>query len=250
MILKWGSYAHDQNEVGVRIHYRGIFDTFGRRMGDVHDWHILGAKLASSQANITTALASLEAAYLTDYNDLILYLDDGTTETRHKLLNENMFGGTHVTSFGYISGPWKMQTEYANRRTFFATVRGEQRYGSGQYSWKERIRIKGTGGAKFRYMPRLVGVPIAQTLQTATSYYYIQEGSAIGRQAYIAPPGPLYPGIEHLPERVIEYYSPDEIRTDGTNLQEEMFLTTWRYVMEATTAQLFSIFTLPTITGF
>jgi hypothetical protein len=245
MILKWGSHAHAQDEVGIRITKRSIFDTFGRRMGMVHNWHILGAIHASSQANLTTALGTLEAAYDLDYNDRKLYLNNGTTETEHILLNSACFGGTHVTGFGYIDGPWKMRTEYANRRTFWAMVQGEIRTGSGQYAWKERVRIKGTGGQKFRYMPRLVGSPIAQTLQTATSFYYIQEGSAVGREAYIAAPGPLYPSIEHLEQREIAYYTPEDMRTDGTNPQNEKYLTTWRYVMEATTDAGFSAFTLP-----
>lgn len=244
MILKWGSYTHEQNEVGIRIHQRSIFDTFGRRMGEVIDWHILGAKLGSSQANITTQLDTLETAYATDYGDLTLYLDDGTTPTKHSLTNSSTFGGTHVTGFGYIDGPWKMRTEYANRRTFWAMIRGERRVGSGQYAWKERIRIKGTGGPKFRYMPRLVGAPIPQVVQTLTTFYYIQEGSAVGRQAHIAPPGPLYPLIEHHDEREIAYYSPDEMRYGGAN---EKYLTTWRYVMEATVDQGFSAFTLPSV---
>lgn len=243
MILKWGSYAHAQDEVGIRIHKRSIFDTFGRRMGMVHDWHILGAVHGTSQADLTSKLSALETAYDSDYLDLKLMLNDGTTETQHKLLNSAVFGGTHVTGFGYIDGPWKMQLEYANRRTFWATVRGEIRTGSGQYAWKERLRIKGTGGAKFRFMPRLVGTPIAQTLQTATTFFYIQEGSAVGREAYIAPPGPLFPSIEHEEEREIGYYTPEDMRTDGTNPQNEMFLTTWRYVMEATVAEAFSEFT-------
>lgn len=245
MILKWGSYAHAQDEVGIRIHKRSIFDTFGRRMGMVHNWHIIGAVHGTSQSDLTTKLNALETAYDSDYLDLKLFLNDGTTETTHVLNNSAVFGGTHVTGFGYMDGPWKMQLEYANLRTFWAMIQGEIRTGTGQYAWKERVRIKGTGGPKFRYMPRLVGQPIQQTLQTETSFYYIQEGSAVGREAYIAPPGPLYPSIEHVEQREIAYYTPEDMRTDGTNPQNEKFLTTWRYVMEATTDQGFSAFTLP-----
>lgn len=245
MILKWGSYAHSQDEVGVRITRRSIFDTFNRRMGEIEDWHILGAIHATSQAAITTALASLEAAYAEDYRDLILYLADGTTETRHKLLSSSTFGGTKVTGFGYIDGPWKMRCEYANRRTFWASVRGERRTGSGQWAWRERLRIVGTGGPKWTYMPQLVGYPTAQTLQTATPYFYIQEGMAVGRQSYIAPPGPMYPQIEHEELRHIDYLTPKDMRYGGQN---EMFTTTWRYVMEATSMQGFTNLFVPPVT--
>ena len=245
MILKWGTaYTHAQDEVGIRIHKRSIFDTFGRRMGEVEDWYILGAIHAASQAALTTALTALQTGYDTDYMNLILYLADGTTATKHQLLNSSTFGGTHVTGFGYVDGPWKMRCEYANRRTFWATVRGERRTGSGQYAWKESVSIKGTGGSKFRYMPQLVGIPQAQTLQTATTYYLIQEGMAIGRQAYIAPPGPIYPGTEHQEMREIQYFTPRDMRVGGN----EMYVSRWKYIMEQTLDFGFADFILPTIT--
>lgn len=244
MILKWGDYTHGLNEVGVRISRRSIFDTFGRRMGEVEDWNILGAVLQNSQANITAALSSLEAAYNTSHQDLILYLADGSTPTQHKLLNSECFGGTNCTGFGYIDGPWKMRTEYANRRTFWASVRGERRVGTGLYAWKESMTVKGTGGPKWRFMPQLLGVPIAQTLQTDTTYYYVQEGMAIGREAYIAPPGPVYPGIEHLEMREVRYITPKDIRYPNNY---ELWTTTWRYVMEATNNMGFSAFTNPVV---
>lgn len=40
MILKWGSHAHAQDEVGIKIEYKSIFDKFNRRIGDVQEWHI------------------------------------------------------------------------------------------------------------------------------------------------------------------------------------------------------------------
>jgi hypothetical protein len=245
MILKWGSYTHSLNEVGIRISRRSIFDTFGRRMGEVEDWNILGAVLQNSKANITAALSSLETAYNTSHQDLILYLADGTTETKHKLLNSECFGGTNCTGFGYIDGPWKMRTEYANRRTFWASVRGERRVGTGLYAWKESMTVKGTGGAKWRFMPQLLGVPIAQTLQTDTTYYYVQEGMAVGRETYIAPPGPVYPGIEHMEMREVRYITPKDIRYPN---KYELYTTTWRYVMEATNNMGFSAFTSPVVT--
>lgn len=244
MILKWGAYAHDQDEVGIHIHRRSIFDKFNRRMGDVQDWHIIGAKQASSQAAITTALDSMKSAYDNDYRDLILYLNDGSTATHHSMTSDSTFGGTKVVHFNFPPGPWKMQTEYANRRTFHIVVRGETRTGTGQYSWKERVSIKGTGGPKFRYMPSLTGAPVSQTLQQQTTFFYVQEGHAVGRETYIVPPGPLYPGIEHQDMREIIYETPDDIRVGG----QEMFHTRWKYVMEATASQGFSAFILPTVT--
>lgn len=246
MILEWGGHRHAQDEVGVKIEYRSLFDKFGRRMGEVQEWHILGAVCADSQAALTSAIAGLEAAYLADYQNLTLYLNDGTTPTAHQLINTDTFGGTHVAFFGYIEGPWKMQLEYANRRTFYIVVRAEKRWGTGLYAWKERLTIKGTGAAKFRYMPSMNAAPVSQTLQQSTTFFYVQQGMGIGRQASAVVPGPLFPGIEHAEQRRIAYDSPTDIVVNG----EEMFMTTWQYVMEATAAQGFSAFIIPTVSPF
>jgi hypothetical protein len=245
MILTVGGYSHEQNEVGFRITKRTIYDYFHRPMGEVEDWNILGAIHRNSQSEITSALATLEAAYATPEVDLTVYLSDGTTKTQHELKTADCFGGVNRTGFGYIDGPWKMRCEYANRRTFWGSFRGEKRTGTGQYAWKESVTIKGTGGSKWRYMPRLVGVPIGQTLQTDTPFYYVQEGMAIGRETWIAPPGPLYPSIEHEEMREIRYFTPKDIRVQE---KYELFTTTWRYVMEATTDQGFTAFVLPVVT--
>ncbi|MCP4166509.1 MAG: hypothetical protein GY759_11525 [Chloroflexi bacterium] len=232
MILKWGDHAHAQDEVGIKIEYKTIFDKFDRRIGDIQEWHIVGAVVSTTQAGLTTALSTLESAYSNDYRDLVMYLNDGTTATRHKLSNSDTFGGTHVAFFGYIEGPWKMQLEYANRRTFYIVIRAEVRTGGGQYAWKERLSVRGTGGQKFRYMPSLNAAPELQVLQQSSTYFYIQQGMAIGRQAYIIPPGPLYSSIEHLEQRKITYETPKEIRVNGS----ELYTTTWQYIMEGTTA--------------
>jgi hypothetical protein len=232
MILKWGNHAHAQDEVGIKIEYKSIFDKFNRRIGDVQEWHIIGAVHAASQAALTTALTTLETAYRSDYKDLVMYLNDGTTATKHKLTNDSAFGGTQVAFFGYIEGPWKMQLEYANRRTFYIVIRAEIRTGSGQYAWKDQLSVRGTGGQKFRYMPSMNADPHLQVLQQSTTYFYLQQGMAIGRHSYITPPGPFYPSIEHQEQRRIKYDSPKDVRING----QELYTTSWQYVMEGTTA--------------
>lgn len=245
MILKWGGYSHQQDEVGIRISKRAIKDSFNRVMAYVHDWDILGTVHAADQAGITTALTGLETAYQTGDKDLCLYLNDGSTKTKHELVTANMFGGTTVEGFGYISGPWKMGVEYANQRTFFAKIQAEERVTTDNYfGWKERLRIQGTGAQKWRYMPQLSGAPVAQILQTQTPFFYIQSGVAYGRTSYINPPGPLYPGIEHADQRVVEYDTARDIRISG---KKEIYRTSWTYVMEATVAQGFSAFVVPSV---
>ena len=241
MKLKWGSYNHDDDSVGVKIRYQSTYDKFGRRIGEVQEWHIIGAIIGTDQADLKTKLASLEEAYNTDYKNLVLYHNDGTTESQHTLTNNSTFGGTHVHFFGYIEGPWKMQLEYANRRTFHIVIRGETRVGTGLYAWREQLTTVGTGGQKFRYMPSLNAVPELQIIQQSTTFTYEQEGVAIGRTSHPAVPAPVFPSIEHVESRVIQKHTPKEIRVGGA----ELYLIQWKYVMEATTSQKLLSFTLP-----
>jgi len=246
MIFKWGLYAHGQDEIGVKIRKRGIFDSFGRRMGTIEEWHIVGNIKGTSQVDITTKLAALELAYDTDYKDAVIYLNDGATETQHKIDNSKTFGGVHVVDFGYISGPWKMRTEYANKRTFYIVLRAEHRTGTGIYSYHERLVQNGTGASKWAMMHSLNALPIAQNLNAYTSVKYVQQGVAVGRTAYPAPPAAMWSAWVHGDLTKIEYLTPEDLRW-GTgpilqNTQQDKFGISWTYVMEAPVAGIFGGF--------
>lgn len=250
MIFKYGSYSHDSCECGLRVSATAIMDQYRRRMGTVFEYTIVGVKIVPTQstpnatkAALTAALQAMEAAYAVDNQNCGLYLPDGTTPTAHVLVSANTFGGIKVVQPPtYIEGPWTGQVEYLNRRTYSIVLRAEVRTGTGLHSWKERLTIRGTGGAKWRYSPRENGDPQRQDLQTATTFYYIQEGQAVGRQGYPTPSSPLFPNLEHGEMREIAYDSPQDLNAAGN---PEMYPISWRYVQEATVSQLFPGFTPP-----
>lgn len=256
MIFKYGDYEHDQDEVMIRTSETAIMDKFMRRMGQISEWTIFGvcqvpenpAGHAATQADLTTKLDALVEAYKLDYQDCGLYLNDGTTATEHVIENDNTFGGVKVVSPpAFLNGPWTGRIEYYNRRTYFLVIRFETRVGSGLYDWDERITIKGTGGTKWRYSPQETGSPQKQDLQALTTFQYIQEGSCIGRQDWEPPSDPLYPTIEHGDLRVRVFESAKDKAYDGATLTQEMFGTSWRYVMETHVSESFSAFVVPTI---
>jgi hypothetical protein len=123
----------------------------------------------------------------------------------------------------------------------------EIRVGTGLHSWKERVVVRGTGGPKWRYSPRESGVPESQTLQTATSYWYIQEGEAVGRETWPTPNVPLFPSIEHGEMRTMVYDAPRDIRYGS---DPEMYGCQWSYKMEATADQGFPAFVVPVPPAF
>jgi len=245
MIFKYGSYAHEQAEVGVRAEYTSIFDTFRRRMGEKIRFTIIGVKRADTQAALITKLNALFTAYMEDYKDFGLYLDDGVTPTNMVVSNAATFGGVKVVvPPSMINGPWSGRPEFANQKTYYFVLEAETRVGEGIYAWKQRLVVKGTGGPKWRYSPRQVGDPQVQTLQTNTSFWYIQTGANIGRKDYYPAEAPLFPSIEHGEMREVGYDSAREIRYPG---EAELFGTDWKYFMEATVSQGFTSFLLPTL---
>jgi len=254
MIFKYGSYSHDQDEVMVRTSVQSIFDRFNRRMGDMIEYTIIGVKKVpyntddeTTKEDLTTALQELTDAYDVDYEDFGLYHDDGTTPTRHIVTNNETFGGTKVVvAPSFMSGPWTGRVEYVDRRMYYLVLRAEIRVGEGLYSYSERLTIRGTGAAKWVYSPQEIGDPQAQTLQTSTSFWYVQEGECVGRQDWEAPADPLFPSIEHGEMRVRTFETAKDIVVGG----QEMFSTSWKYFMEATVSQSFSAFDVPSISGF
>lgn len=255
MIFRYGSYTHDQDEVMVRTSSQWLVDGFNRRMGEVIEYTIIGVKRvaddpdpAVTQAALTDALYDLTEAYNFDYKDIELLQDDGSTPTRHVLYNEDTFGGIKVVvPPSFMNGPWGGRVEYSNCRTYYIVIRAEIRVGDGLFSLKQKLTVRGTGGPKWRYSPKLVGSPDGQVLQTATSFWYIQEGEAIGRSDFPVPADVLYPGIEHQEMRLVEYTDAADIVVGKSGNDAEMFGTAWKYMMETVSSEAFSAFVVPTV---
>lgn len=249
MIFKKGTYVHDQSSVGLRVEYFSIFDQMKRRMGEKVRFTLVGVLRATSQTELTTKIQDLFAAYQTDYEDIGLYLDNGTTPTAHVIDSSTTWTGVKVVSGpNFINGPWSGQPEYANQRTYFIVLEAETRSGSGTYAWKERLMIKGTGAPKWVYSPQQQGDPQQQTLQTNTSFWYIQEGSAVSHGTnFISPSNPLFPAAEHGDMREVQFETGDDMVWDNNlgSVVTRQNKTSWKYFMEATVSQGFSAFILP-----
>jgi hypothetical protein len=246
MIFKWGSYSHEQAENAVKTEHHAVLDNFGRRIGEKIRYTVLGVKRATTQAGLTTALNTLISEYQNDYRDFGLYLDDGTTPTSMVVSNAATFGGTRVVvPPSMINGPWSGRPEYAQQKTYFLVIECELRSApDAYYAWRQRLTVKGTGAAKWVYSPQILGSPQYQQLQSATSYWYIQQGMSIGNTGYTAAEAPLYPGIEHGDMREMSYDSAQQIRYPGVG---RLFRRDWKYFMEAVTPETFTSFVLPSL---
>lgn len=240
MIVKWGTYPHANNEVRVNIQRQQHYNERGLRTGYTETWHLTGFMQAIDQAALTTALGTLKAAYATDGQNLILYLDDGTTPTTHQLLTGSSISGTKV-----ISGPEFPEgagAEYATAsafRTYGIVVQAEFKETTplpgDTLVWQESLSIQGTGEGDFVLVPIINGKWDVQDMFQATNVIARQSGSAIGRTGYPTPPAPIFGDWEHKPKRTITDKNPKRAGPPG-NPQYVEWEREWLYEFESNAA--------------
>ena len=196
MFFRYGGYTHANNEVelaSVQRSYSASQAGSQRMRREV--WTLKGEIQAASQAALTTALASLEAAYAKDGGDLTFFLDDGTTPTQHAIVSGQSLGGTRVLSLVYPQG---RGAEYATFRTYEIQIEAEFliAQSNGLVSWQEAITFTGTGGSDWAVTEVLNGPPVIEQVGTHTLCTASQDGSAVGELQYPIPPGPFAPANE------------------------------------------------------
>lgn len=232
MILKYGNYAHSQNEVNVDIKKRTIENEAKQKTGYIETWTITGILHASTQAALTTAIASLKSNYAVNGYDLTLYLDDGTTPTSHGLSSSGAKGGVRIIegpSFPITTG-----AEYSTYRTFSIVAEAEYNIESGSgnqpkyESYDESITFQGTGGPIWKLFPTLNGRWQRQQVAERSSYTVQQRGRAVGKNTRPSPPPPIWPDAEHEEQRVIEFGTPDRVGNGYEN-----YPISWSYVFES-----------------
>lgn len=229
MYLKYGSYTHAANEAEIKItRDTNNRDSQGRLVKMTERWQIDGELQAASQSAITTAIDALIAAYSSDNSDLILYLDDGTTESSHTLKRADAISGPRVVQ--RPSFPTGRGAEYATFRTYSIAVEADFAGDSsvGLVSWMETLEFFG-GGERWAYLETLNGAPQRQTLAQQTTYHVTQRGEAVGLLAYPSVQGPIWPSQEHTDQRRITRSVPDKVGPS----RFENWKVSWEYHFES-----------------
>lgn len=216
-VAKWGSYTHDNNEIGFasirRTEQRG---QTGARYLYKLQFVLRGVKTASTHAALQTALAALEDAYSENGRDFTFEITDGTTtvETVHKLLNSDTVNGVRVVGgVNYIDGMpgvWGMRTELVFRRTYQITLEADiYDPESGIVLFQQTIRQFGFGGRDFVVQEYLDAFPLEQTTKLFTKIRAQQLGIAVGLDTYPVFPAPIWPGsLTAYPEPLQEMQTP------------------------------------------
>jgi hypothetical protein len=192
--IRYRNYTHDEGEVAFEINQvanlnpaNGVIDTV------THLWTLSGELLVTdgsdNQAELSTRINALAAAYSVPGGDLVFLLDDGTASS-HLIRSNATIGGTKVLSFDWLNGP----AEYSNHRSYRITLRADYAVppNSGLTYWKETYEFSG-GGPKIRHQESVRGRPRAQTIKKFTIYRARQFGTIVGQYTYPAWPSPLWP---------------------------------------------------------
>jgi hypothetical protein len=226
MILKYGSYAHDQNECAVVITKRAVFSPRGDREFVRETWSITGIKQAATQPALSGTLAALRAAYAVNGLDAGLYLDDGATLTDHALPSAAALGGVRVVRLDYPHGSG---AEYSTFRTYRLTLEADFPDAAGNLlDYAESLNFAGTGGPRRIFLEVLEGLPQEQIGAQCTTCRATQQGRAVGFGAYPVPPPPIWPLAELPDRRRITLGTPERIAG-----QFARFPVEWSYAFES-----------------
>lgn len=210
MYFKYGSYSHEENEVSFTHSRVAKLDSGGVVFGYDETYKLKGRLHGDTQAELTTAINALKAAYAVQFQDLVLYDNSGAV-TAHTLLNSETLGGVRVLEGP--SFPDSMGAEYSTYRTYEIVV-GAVAPISGQgnnsvVDWQETLTFIGTGGPRNVWQQPIVGPAIRQQVSQLTTIKAIQRGSAVGYADYYQFAPPLFPiEVEHEEQRVFERGTP------------------------------------------
>jgi hypothetical protein len=228
-IWKYGSYAHPPSEVNLAkmsISYQ--LSPRGRRMERIDTLHLYGQFCEDSQADVLTRIDELINAYSFDYVDAGLYLDDGVTLTKHKLVNADSVSGVRVLHRSWDGSP----EELATTRTFDIVLQATYPDTETQLvAWQETVEILGTTGPRYDIVDTYFG-PLAIQTAAATAQRIVQSGSSVGYSGYVLPPPPLYPTFEHVDRRTVKLGSGKSRGKTATH-----YPSSWTYYFTLASAQ-------------
>ena len=240
--MRWyyGSYALPENDVDFSFTSPAKLDPSGVPFAYLPRYVLDGrlsiadtGTVAGNQAAMTVAIAELEAAFRVPFQDLI-FRDDAGNATPHKLINNETTGGVKVLSA--VEYPFSRGAEYTTYRNFRVTLGAEipdpsaAAGGSGPIlRWRESLTYIGTGGRRWVSQEYVEGDPDHQQVAQRTSIRAIQEGSAMGYNAWVPFPPGLYPiEVEHEEMRVYRKDRP----TSFVNGVETEWPSSWQYHFE------------------
>ena len=226
--LKYGSFSHALEEASVSISRQSMLADNGVPYSITTRWDIEGTLITATQADLSTAINNLTAAYSQTGLDAQLLFDDNS-QTSHTLLTANCWGGVRVVR--PPSFPSSAGAEYTTYRNFAVSLEGEEiigASGAGILKWEEEVSVKGTGGPRRTVIEVLSCYPQEQVTTTNSVVSATQRGSAVGLFFFPTAPSPLWPDAEQVSERMIAAKGPRAMGSGGNRMYRE-YQISWSY---------------------
>lgn len=232
MYVRYGSYNHDAGEVELSVTKDPMYT--GAQTIWAHQWRIemRGQLVGSSEADLDTKQAALEAAYASNGEDWALVLTS-TSDSNLAIANASTLGGVRVV--GGIHYQDMRSAAYVTYLPYQITLEAivplsSSSLDTGLFSFEETVTKEG-GGPRYGVLEPVVGRPVRQLLKRQTIYRARQTGRAVGINARPLPPSPLWPEwMVQAP--VVERGHPVRIG-GGTETSYNQYPVAWDYSFEA-----------------
>ena len=231
MFFVYGDYTHALNEAGLAISAQTQFSSQGVEQSTRYAWSLTGYLQAETQAELTTAIEAMQAAYNVHGCNAGLYFDVNSP-TAHQVNSSQTIGGVRVSKKPSFQ-EWR-GGEYSTFRSYALELEFDlppQSLVSGFLEWEETLSFSG-GGPRWLYLPTLNGLPVRQQVQEYTAYRVTQTGRAVGQFAYPLPNYPIWPQAWHQDQGGIMRKAPTRLG-GGTGLTDVNYEVTWSYEFES-----------------
>lgn len=223
MYVKWGNFQFQSADPTISITKTALRAPVGTRIGYTEQWTLTGEITADTQNDLTVSMRAMEAAFSSDFKNLILYDNEGNPSA-HQMLNKDSSSGTQLVSFFWLDGPG----EYVVSRKYQLVVKADFITGNpGIVAYTEVISMRG-GGSKWVLKSALKGIGQRQQLNGVTPFHAVQMGTCINYLDWAPPPQPIWPNDHHTEQSQITYKTPQFMNNQLVN-----FETTWNYVFES-----------------
>lgn len=230
MILRYGPYTHEQDEIIFSESKRDELNQGGLPYKRIVTWSIQGQLIGSSATELATKMNALDAAYSRYFFDAVL-TDNSGVELR-RMRTGTSVSGVRPTPPSYPAD----RTAFTTYMPYTVSLTAEYPIGpKGQeggidpfqlLSFSETIALSG-GGPRYVVIQTANTKPQRQMLFSHTPYRAIQSGSAMGRFGYPPIPKPMFPGAQVAAPNITR----NGPRREGFKL--EGYAISWSYEFES-----------------
>jgi hypothetical protein len=223
-VFRYGSYSHPDGEVNLTsMTKHPNYTTRGKSSSKTVRMIGMGHICSADQSALKARISEIYEAY--KYNGF----SGGLVDTPHWINAAETMGGTRVVAVDFpVGAPGEMATG----RTFRVILEADIPAIEDEILWfTQSMTHIGTGGVRFVLVPTRTGFPFPMYITNRTPMVVIQQGQALGMDAWVAPPLPFWASFERLEDRRITYSSPRRILKNGAY----EYPSAWSYVFELPT---------------